>query len=58
MSIINHRFNIAKAKKKILVLPVTGFKKTGSVGRLVFLENIYIHSVELRASKSVHPTFF
>jgi len=45
--------------KEILVLSVTGFKKIGSVGREVFfLENIFIHGVELRASKSVHHTFF
>jgi len=46
-------------QKKILVLPVTVFKKIGSVGReKFFLEDIFILSVELRASKSVYHTFF
>ena len=40
--------------KKILVLPVTGFKKKGSVGReKFFFVKYFFHSVEFRAFKSV-----
>jgi len=53
-----HIHVIRKANKKILVLSVTGFNKIGSVGRdKFFLETVFIHRVELRASKSVHTYF-